>query len=128
MVVQSLGAVVPIGHCELASPMPNASYVLGEVADFYEQLWRWDLLLHGSSAVVTGLIGFLAVYAFYVTNRIRIDPFYLAAISFGCAVTVGTLWEVFEYLMDLGLGLNMQRSGLTDTMTDLMVNGRRPVV
>ena len=100
-----------------------ASYVLGEVADFYEQLWWWDLLLHGSSAVVIGLIGFLAVYAFYVTNRIRIAPFYLAAISFGCAVTVGTLWEVFEYLMDLGFGLNMQRSGLTDTMTDLMVNG-----
>jgi hypothetical protein len=100
-----------------------ASYVLGEVADFYEQLWWWDLLLHGSSAIVTGLIGFLAVYAFYITNRIRIDPFYLAAISFGCAVTVGTLWEVFEYLMDLGFGLNMQRSGLTDTMTDLMVNG-----
>ncbi len=99
-----------------------ASFVLGEIGGFYEQLWWWDLLLHGSSAVVIGLIGFLAVYVFYSTNRIRIEALYVAVISFGCAVTVGTLWEIFEYLMDLGFGLNMQRSGLTDTMTDLMVN------
>ncbi len=99
-----------------------ASFVLGEVRDFYEQLWWWDLLLHGLSAVVIGLIGFLGVYVFYVTNRIRISPFHIGAISFGCAVTIGTLWEIFEYVMDLTLGLNMQRSGLTDTMTDLIVN------
>ncbi len=99
-----------------------ASFALGEVRDFYEQLWWWDLLLHGSSAVVIGFIGFLGVYVFYMTHRIRIAPVYVAAISFGTAVTVGTIWEIFEYLMDLGLGLNMQRSGLTDTMTDLIVN------
>ena len=69
-----------------------------------------------------GLIGFLVVYVFYMTNRIRIAPIYVAVISFGTAVTLGTMWEIFEFLMDLSLGLNMQRSGLTDTMTDLMVN------
>jgi hypothetical protein len=99
-----------------------ASFVLGEVNDFYEQLWWWDLLLHGASAVVIGLIGFLGVYVFYVTNRIQVSPFNIAVISFGCAVTIGTLWEIFEYIMDLSFGLNMQRSGLTDTMTDLIVN------
>lgn len=99
-----------------------ASYVLGETRDFYERVWWWDLLLHASSALVFGLIGFLVVYVFYMTNRIRIAPIYVAVISFGTAVTVGTVWEIFEYLMDLSLGLNMQRSGLTDTMTDLMVN------
>ena len=29
-----------------------ASFVLGEVRDFYEAIWWWDLLLHGSSALV----------------------------------------------------------------------------
>jgi hypothetical protein len=99
-----------------------ASYGLGEIRDFYERVWWWDLVLHASSALVFGLIGFLVVYVFYMTNRIRIAPIYVAVISFGTAVTVGTLWEIFEFLMDLGLGLNMQRSGHTDTMTDLMVN------
>lgn len=99
-----------------------ASFALGEVRGYYEQLWWWDLLLHGSSAVVMGLIGFLMVYVFYMTHRVRIAPIYVAAISFGTAVTVGSLWEIFEYLMDLGFNLNMQRSGLKDTMSDLIVN------
>ena len=99
-----------------------ASFALGEVGDFYEQLWWWDLALHGSSAFVIGLIGFLFVYIFYMTRRIRIAAIYVSAISFGTAVTVGTLWEIFEFLMDYHFGLNMQRSGLIDTMTDLIVN------
>ena len=99
-----------------------ASYVLGEVSDFYEQLWWWDLLLHGASAFVTGLIGFMAVYGFYVTNRVQIAPIYFAIISFTLAVTVGSIWEIFEYTMDVAFGFNMQKSGLQDTMTDLMVN------
>ncbi len=99
-----------------------ASFALGEVRDFYEQVWWWDLVLHGSSSFVTGLIGFLAVYVFYMTHRIRIAPIYVAAISFGTAITVGTIWEIFEFLMDRSFGFNMQKSGLVDTMTDLMVN------
>ncbi len=99
-----------------------ASYVLGEVGNFYEHLWWWDLALHGSSAFVIGLIGFLVVYVFYMTHRIRIAAVYVAAVSFGTAVTFGTLWEIFEFLMDTSFGLNMQKSGLADTMTDLMVN------
>lgn len=99
-----------------------ASFVLGEIGDFYERLWWWDIALHSSSAFVIGLIGFLTVYVFYMTNRIRIAPKYIATISFGAAVTVGTLWEIFEFLMDTIFGFNMQKSGLVDTMTDLIVN------
>lgn len=99
-----------------------ASFVLGEIGNFYERIWWWDLLLHGSSALVIGLIGFLTIYVFYMTNRIKIMRGYMAAFAFGIAVTIGTLWEIFEFLMDYWFGLNMQRSGLLDTMTDLIVN------
>jgi hypothetical protein len=37
-------------------------------------------------------------------------------------MTVGLLWEVFEFAMDSLFSLNMQKSGLVDTMGDLMVN------
>jgi hypothetical protein len=49
-----------------------ASFALGKVRDFYEQVWWWDLALHGSSSFVTGLIGFLAVFVFYMTQRVRV--------------------------------------------------------
>jgi hypothetical protein len=37
-------------------------------------------------------------------------------------MTVGAIWEVFEFTMDLFFGLNMQKSGLDDTMGDLIIN------
>jgi hypothetical protein len=37
-------------------------------------------------------------------------------------MTIGVLWEVFEFGMDELFGLNMQKSGLADTMYDLIVD------
>ena len=37
-------------------------------------------------------------------------------------MTVGAIWEVFEFMMDTSFGLNMQKSGLNDTMIDLILN------
>jgi hypothetical protein len=105
-----------------------ASYAMGEFGDFYERIWWWDLALHAVSALITGLIGFLSLYVFYMTYRIRVAPIYVAILTFGLAVAVGTLWEIFEFLMDWFLGLNMQRSGLIDTMTDLMLNSAGAVI
>ncbi|MBT6209606.1 MAG: hypothetical protein HOI35_06265 [Woeseia sp.] len=113
---------LPIELTLFTSVFLFASFSLGEVRDFYDRFWWWDLVLHGSSAIVVGLIGFLSIYVFYMTYRIRVAPFYVALITFGFAITVGTLWEMFEFLMDWFFGLNMQRSGILDTMTDLMVN------
>lgn len=113
---------LPIEFTLLTCLILYAAFGLGEVRQFYHLIWWWDLMLHSFSALVMGLIGFLFIYVFYMTNRIRPAPIYVALIAFGFAVTLGTLWEVFEYLMDLGFGLNMQKSGLTDTMTDLMVD------
>lgn len=98
------------------------SFGLGEVRDFYFKFWWWDIMLHSFSALVMGLIGFLLVYVFYMTHRIQMAPFYVALVSFGFALTVGTLWEIVEFLMDWSFGFNMQKSGLDDTMTDLMVD------
>lgn len=100
----------------------SASFGLGEVKQFYEKFWWWDLLLHSFAALLLGLVGFLFVYVFYKTNRIRMAPIYVSVITFGFAITMGTLWELFEFTMDWWFGLNMQKSGLIDTMTDLIVD------
>ena len=53
---------------------------------------------------------------------------FVALFAFLFAVTVGTLWEIFEFAMDQIVGTNMQKpmlgdpSGLTDTMWDMIVN------
>ena len=99
-----------------------ASVFLGEAFDFYERLWWWDIALHGLSAIGFGLTGFLFIFMLFEGDRFAAPPSAIAFISFCVAMTVGATWEVFEYSMDLLFGLDMQKSGLDDTMGDLIVD------
>lgn len=122
MIERRLRVPLPVEFTLLTCIILFASFVLGEVKDFYELIWWWDLALHGLSAMLMGFIGFLTVYVFHMTHRLEVKPLHVAAFTFGFAVTIGTLWEIFEFLMDWYVGTNMQKSGLIDTMTDLIIN------
>ena len=95
---------------------------LGEVFDFYERLWWWDLVLHFGSAVGFGLVGFLFIFMLFEGDRFAAPPMAIAVLTFATAVSIGALWEIFEFGMDQIFGLNMQKSGLIDTMGDLIVD------
>jgi len=95
---------------------------LGEAFGFYEKYWWWDILLHGGSAMGFGLIGFIFVFILFEGDKYAAPHWALALIAFCIAITIGTLWEVFEFGMDQVFGMNMQKTGLIDTMWDLVVN------
>lgn len=97
------------------------SLFLGEVGDAYERFWWWDIVLHASSGIVLGFIGFLMLYALQAQNKIRMSPGLMAFFCFCAAMTVGVLWEFFELFMDLTFGLNMLKGDL-DTLADLVVD------
>ncbi|MDQ2091289.1 hypothetical protein [Marimonas arenosa] len=95
---------------------------LGEVYDFYERFWWWDITMHGASALGFGLIGFLLVFMMFQGDRFAAPHLAVAFFGFCFAVAIGAAWEVFEFVMDQLFGLNMQKSGLMDTMGDLIVD------
>lgn len=107
-----------------------ASLYLGEVYDFYERLWWWDIALHTTAGLLMGILGFLLVYVMNESKRVEMytTPGFLAFFAFTFAVTVGTVWEIFEFTVDQMVGSQMQKpmlgdpSGLTDTMWDMIVN------
>lgn len=95
---------------------------LGEIADFYERLWWWDVFMHGGAAIGFGLIGFIAILMLFRDNKYAAPPIALSWFAFCFAMTLGVIWEIFEFGMDELFGLNMQKSGLADTMYDLIVD------
>ncbi|MDQ7070496.1 MAG: hypothetical protein Q9M48_07135 [Rhodobacterales bacterium] len=95
---------------------------LGEAYDFYNRFWWWDIMLHGGSAAGFGLIGFVLVFMMFQGDRFAAPHFAIAVFAFCFAIAIGVIWEVFEFLMDQSFGLNMQKSGLLDTMGDLIMD------
>lgn len=99
-----------------------ASILLGEVFEFYDRFWWWDIILHASSAIGFGLIGFVLVLMMFEGDRFAAPAWAVSLLSATIAITIGVFWEVFEFVMDQIFGFNMQKSGLLDTMSDLIVN------
>ena len=101
-----------------------ATLFLGEMRSYYLRFWWWDVLLHTTAGALTGMAGFLLVYLLNREQRadLTMSPFFVGLFSFAFAETIGVIWEIFEFGMDTFFGLNMQKSGLVDTMWDLIVN------
>lgn len=107
-----------------------ASFYLGEVQDFYQRLWWWDMALHTSAGLLMGILGFLLVYILNESKRIDLNltPGFISFFAFTFALAIGSVWEIFEFGMDTVFGTIMQKpmfgdpSGLTDTMWDIIVN------
>lgn len=99
-----------------------AALFLGEALDFYERFAWWDVALHGAAGLGFGMVGVILALVMFEGDRYAAPAWALASIAFAFALSIGALWEVFEFMMDWGFGLNMQKSGLVDTMTDLIVD------
>ncbi len=98
------------------------SVFLGEVGGVYERFFWWDALLHLSSSFMLGYIAFLWLYIKIQQGKIESSSKMQGFIIFCVALTFGTIWEIFEFSADQFFGLNMQKSGLVDTMWDFIVN------
>lgn len=99
-----------------------ASVGLGQFSMFYDKFHWYDAFLHFISATVIGIVGFLIIYIFYATNRLRIPRFLVILFSFSFAMMIGGMWEIFEFFVDMTFGTNLQVSSLEDTMVDMILN------
>lgn len=98
------------------------SVFLGETQKFYARFWWWDILLHSISAIVFGLLGTIFLLLAFGKHRSKANTLFFVTLSFCFAIAIGVLWEIFEFSMDYSFGLNMQKSGLFDTMSDLIID------
>lgn len=103
---------------------------LGSLRDFYERVPWWDTLLHFQSGILLGIAGFVLIYTLNErkNERLALSPFFVSFFAACFSMAMGVIWEVYEFAVDSFFGFNMQRTGLPDTMQDLIVNTAGAVV
>ncbi len=122
IITRNYKIVLPIEFELTVTLFIYASMFLGEIKGYYTKFLWWDLILHAGSGLISGFLGFLIVYVLYSRKKIIMSPVFIALFSFCFALALGTVWEMFEFIMDSFLGFNMQKTGLVDTMWDLIVD------
>jgi len=107
---------------------------LGEVKSFYYLVPHWDDYLHSASAIMLAIVGFSVVYLLNKSEIVDLSPFFISLFAFLFAFSIGSFWEIYEYLCDDLFNVNAQKfmtddgvllvghAALADTMKDLMVD------
>jgi len=101
-----------------------ASLFLGEMHRFYDKFWWWDKMLHGFSGLIIGNIGLIIISYLNSNSKINMNlsPFFVSFFVFCFSLSIGAIWEIYEYAMDKFFGFFMQRGSLDDTMIDIILD------
>ena len=88
-----------------------AAEILGEIQAYYTAFPYWDTMLHTINGFLAAAVGFSMVMLLNDDDRItfHLSPAFLALVAFCFSMTIGVLWEFFEFGMDFFLGTDMQK-------------------
>ena len=88
-----------------------AAEILGEISEFYLMFPFWDTVLHTMNGFLAAAIGFSLVDLLNRSERtvFNLSPLFTAIVAFCFSMTIGVLWEFFEFGMDLIGGYDMQK-------------------
>ena len=88
-----------------------AAEVLGEISEFYLVFPFWDSVLHTLNGFLAAAIGFSLVDLLNRSERtvFNLSPVFTAIVAFCFSMTIGVVWEFFEFGMDQIGGYDMQK-------------------
>lgn len=88
-----------------------AAEILGEIGSYYVRVPLWDTMLHTVNGFLCAAIGFSLVDILNGSNRFKfkLSPVYMAVVAFCFSMTIGVLWEMFEFSADMFFGTDMQK-------------------
>lgn len=101
-----------------------AAEILGELECYFITYPNWDSILHTTTGFLCAATGFALIDILNRNSRIKfqLSPVYVALAAFCFSMTVGVLWEFFEFGMDEMFGLDMQKdtvvTGISSTLLD----------
>lgn len=103
-----------------------AAEILGEIECYYMKYSFWDTMLHTVNGFVFSAFGFSLVDLLCQNKRMkfRLSPAFLTFTAFCFSMTIGTLWEFFEFGMDHLFALDMQKDTIIYQFRSVALNGK----
>lgn len=88
-----------------------AAEILGEISSFYITVPHWDTMLHTINGFLCAAVGFALVDLFNRDEHFtfKLSPLFLTVVAFCFSMTIGVLWEFFEFSADQFFATDMQK-------------------
>ncbi|MBQ8620339.1 MAG: hypothetical protein IJ418_22910 [Clostridia bacterium] len=101
-----------------------AAEILGEISSFYTLVPIWDTMLHVTNGFLCAAVGFTLVDMLNRSERfsIKLSPAFLAVVAFCFSMTVGVLWEFYEYAADIVIGVDMQKDSIVHSINSVALD------
>lgn len=101
-----------------------AAEILGEINSFYTRIPGWDTMLHTLNGFLMAAVGFALVDIFNRSEKfsVKLSPLFLAIVAFCFSMTVGVLWEFFEFAMDCFFHTDMQKDFFVNAIHSVSFN------
>lgn len=95
-----------------------AAEILGEISAFYIKFPYWDTILHTINGFLCAAIGFSLVEIMNGSKKLKFElsPLFMSIVAFCFSMTIGVLWEFFEFGMDMFYHLDMQKDTIINTI------------
>ena len=101
-----------------------AAEILGEIQSYYIRFPFWDTVLHTMNGFLAAAIGFALVDILNRSKKIsfQLSPAFMAVVAFCFSMTIGVIWEFFEFGMDRIFGLDMQKDTIVNSIHSVMLD------
>ena len=101
-----------------------AAEILGEIQNFYGIFAHWDTMLHTLNGFLCAAVGFSLIDIINREERfhIKLSPLFLALVAFCFSMTIGVLWEFFEFAADRYFLLDMQKDRIVQVVSSVELN------
>ncbi|MBQ2931275.1 MAG: hypothetical protein IJE62_00310 [Clostridia bacterium] len=100
-----------------------AAEILGEMGNYYTKVPYWDTILHTVNGFLCAAIGFALSDILNRNENIKfkMSPVFLAIVAFCFSMTIGVLWEFFEFFCDVFLSTDMQKDHVVKSITSTLL-------
>ena len=98
--------------------------ILGEINEYYLIFDRWDDMLHTINGFLCAAIGFSLIDILNRNEKVTfsMSPVFVALVAFCFSMTVGVVWEFFEFGMDVFFQTDMQKDSIQTVISSVIFN------